>query len=170
MKPELRKIDTKEYWDARFAGNGDEWQQDAINQCLQHMQGVISLIPERYGFTALQGLTVLDVGCATGEGTALLRQHAAEAEGIDYSKFAIEIAQKRFPEIHFEVKSVFEITKDYDCIICNFVLRHLVARAEEGLRHLQKHCERLVVTANEQYGKPVYVLPALEGKIYVYEN
>jgi len=46
---------------------------------------------------------VLDVGCGTGYGTAILAHQARQVVGIDYSAAAIRFARRRYPKPDFQV-------------------------------------------------------------------
>lgn len=46
---------------------------------------------------------VVEVGCGSGQVSALLAGHGAKVTGIDLSPAMIEEARKRFPELHFDV-------------------------------------------------------------------
>ena len=63
----------------------------------------------------LTGLRVLCVGCGSGEECAEMKKRGArEVVGIDASSGLIEIARATYPEIHFEVCAMEDITYPVD--------------------------------------------------------
>ncbi len=52
------------------------------------------------------GADVLDCGCGTGYGTALLGEVAKSAFGIDISQQAVRFAKRRYSQVRFEVMNV----------------------------------------------------------------
>jgi SAM-dependent methyltransferase len=55
------------------------------------------------------GGPVADVGCGPGRITAQLREHGADAFGIDLSPAMIELARADFPGVRFEVGSMTDL-------------------------------------------------------------
>ncbi len=77
---------------------------------------------------------VVDVGCATGQFTELLRQSLPESAlrrvvGVDLSQTAIDRARKRHPHIEFRVAGLDELSRHFpgsaDLISCLEVLYYL---------------------------------------------
>ena len=77
---------------------------------------------------------VVDVGCATGEFTELLRRSLPESAGrrvvgVDVSQTAIERARKRHPQVEFRVAALDELSRHFpgsaDLISCLEVLYYL---------------------------------------------
>ena len=52
---------------------------------------------------------VLDVGCGTGYGSAILAQQARQVVGIDYSAAAIRFARRRYPKPDFRVMNAQDL-------------------------------------------------------------
>jgi len=75
-----------------------------------------------------RGVKVLDIGCAYGFMLKRFPNHFKKY-GLDVSKHAIEIAQKRHPEINFKVgeieKKLPYQTNFFDVVIINDVIEHL---------------------------------------------
>lgn len=94
------------------------------------------------------GDEVLDIGCSSGYGSAILG--AKKYTGIDYNKEIIEYANKNFgnDNTKFLYMNIYELLKTdffYDTIIASECLEHLTdgrAIAQE----LKKHCNTLYIT------------------------
>jgi GT2 family glycosyltransferase/glycosyltransferase involved in cell wall biosynthesis len=90
------------------------------------------------------GRSILDWGCAFGEGVSLLQASfpSAAVAGLDFSATAIAQARKRYPQARFVLSADGEIDETFDCIITSNCLEHFddpfeVARAHLRLcRHL----------------------------------
>ncbi|MBF7016051.1 class I SAM-dependent methyltransferase [Staphylococcus durrellii] len=67
---------------------------------------------------------ILDLGCGTGDLTHKIAQQGAIITGVDASPEMIMQAQKKYPEIHFEVAdaSTLSTLNQYDAIFSNAVL------------------------------------------------
>jgi 2-polyprenyl-3-methyl-5-hydroxy-6-metoxy-1,4-benzoquinol methylase len=101
--------------------------------------------------------SILDVGC--GEGITLsklkenkiLRQSSGQVgrrlEGIDYSKEAVEIANKNYPNLHILEGDIYKLKyKDnsFDLVICSEVLEHL-EDPQKALRELARVSRRYIL-------------------------
>ena len=78
---------------------------------------------------------VLDVGCGTGYGTALLRATARSATGIDISKQALRWARKQYPQVQFLEMNVEGM--DFPDASFDFVF------SSENFEHLRDHARHL---------------------------
>lgn len=89
---------SKRYWDRKLERLGDSWRDD-------HYYFVVDLLPRDEEFT------LLDVGCALGEGCVLLRERFPRARitGIDISDVGIRKARSRAGDIEYRV---LDITRD----------------------------------------------------------
>lgn len=75
-----------------------------------------------------RGKTVLDAGCGTGELTSLIAKRGAKkVVGVDYSKDAIEVAQKSWmaPNLEFFQQDINDIKEKFDVIVSLGTLEHL---------------------------------------------
>lgn len=101
---------------------------------------------ERLG-KPLNGLRALDVGCAKGYFTEALREQGFEAEGLDYSDVAIEIAEKLFPGCRFYCRDGFkpELEKSYDLIF----MKGFSGTNTHNLPFVKELCNRYLDHLNE---------------------
>lgn len=105
----------------------------------------------------LKAKTILDVGC--GEGFSLNKLHennvGEKLEGIDYSKEAISIGKKLFPNLSLKQGSIYNLPyKDntFDIVLSTEVLEHLEnpkKALQEILRVSKKYI--LVSVPNEPF-------------------
>lgn len=75
-----------------------------------------------YGFVAeiVEGQSVLDVGCGSGEGLKLLAARATYARGIDLDE------RLQRPDVNVEIKSVADMPdKSFDVVVCFDVIEHV---------------------------------------------
>lgn len=57
-----------------------------------------------------KGDNILDLGCGTGDLTHKIAQQGAIVTGVDASPEMVMQAQKKYPEIHFEVADATKLT------------------------------------------------------------
>lgn len=113
----------------------------------------------RYHFAALfaAGKSVLDAGCGTGYGTALLAEQAAEAAGFDISPDAISYARAHYPAARFlpgSANAFPAASNSVDLVTAFEVIEQLSdweALIEEAHRVLNQHGVFLVATPNKLY-------------------
>src|ERR1700731_3482883 len=83
------------------------------------------------------GLSILDVGCGPGYGSAAAAECGAKPIGLDFSEEMIGIAKKMFPNIEFREGDAQDLPfadASFDRVLANFAQPHLSdperARAE----------------------------------------
>lgn len=93
--------------------------------------------------------SILDVGC--GEGFTLNRLKGKgignKLEGVEYSKAAIELGHKMYPNIKIKQGNIYQLPyKDnsFDLVLCTEVLEHL-DKPEEGLKELVRVSKKYLV-------------------------
>jgi SAM-dependent methyltransferase len=87
---------------------------------------------------------VLDVGCGTGYGTAILAERAAQTIGIDNSNNAITFAKRRYPKVDFRHMNAQQLRfpdASFDLIFSSENFEHLPDQASHlrELRRVLKH-------------------------------
>ncbi len=113
---------------------------------------------------------VLDVGCGSGEGTAILAQTARTVTGVDVDPSMIELAgsNNSCGNVDFRVMDCASLdlpSADFDVVVCNALLEYLSdpdAFFREADRVLHLHGRIICGTKNlersltSRSGKPVY--------------
>jgi glycosyltransferase involved in cell wall biosynthesis/SAM-dependent methyltransferase len=141
-KPE---VNSRAYWDARF---GSDWDSaGGPEQSRQFMAMLLAYLPLDLDHEIRsQALSLLDCGCAQGDGTAVLaRAYPGSAvAGFDLSPAAIQEAARRYPGIDFFVQEFGRLDRRADVLVSSNCLEHL-REPVPALRRLLDHAERCVV-------------------------
>lgn len=123
------QINSKSYWDMRFNKN---WEScDGPWQTRFFYQVAVSNLPAWLIFQMKsQALTLVDWGCAQGDGVDVWASHlhAGRVAGVDFSAVAVQQAAARYPAIQFfhedwldEARSV---TNTFDVVFSSNTLEH----------------------------------------------
>jgi len=138
------QVNDIQWWNEEFASGNWENGIDGKQQTRYFMELLLlHLPPEVYRDLAKADLTILDWGCALGQGVDLLT-HAftsAKITGLDFAETAIIKAKQLFPEYEFRSSPLGE-GDCFDVIITSNVLEHYYdpfALIKEHLRHTQKY-------------------------------
>lgn len=100
--------------------------------------------------SAIQGKTVLDVGCGSGRLVETLRQNGFEAYGVDLRKSNNPYCYQGY------VQELFQHKPYFDTITCVHTLEH-IPHCDEMYHELRKHANRLIVIVPcQRYRKYVY--------------
>ncbi len=116
-------------------------------------------------YFSLENLSVLEVGCSTGN---LLNDIRAKRKvGIDYSPTTIEIARMQFPQIEFHVMAAEEISLDekFDLIILSNLIGY-VDDVQAVLQQLHKVCHehtKIIVTCHNHLWEPIFKIAEALG-------
>lgn len=111
----ITNTNSRRYWDKKLASYQDSWRDFPY-------ENILEFLPKDNAFS------LLDIGCALGDGCILLKKHFPDAHisGADFSKVAIEKARKRTGLVNFFVMDILKDSppKKYDYIILLSTLEH----------------------------------------------
>jgi trans-aconitate methyltransferase len=136
-------INTRQYWERYFE---NQWaDHDGPAQSRHFMAQLVSHLPApEIDWLVRQRPSVMDWGCATGDGTALLAALLPEAtvNGTDFAESAIAAARRRYPDIELICTPDGSIGRDYDVIVTSNCLEHFTDPLAVMSDHL-KRCRKL---------------------------
>lgn len=138
------------WWEAYFAPGGG-WE---TNGGRRQTRIFAQAFADRSGLAPGSSFSLLDVGCALGDGLEVLHRRfpLADLFGIDFSPMAIKRCQTELKGIaSFSVQDMLQLTHWYDIIFISNVLEHFIDFHQRA-RKLVMHCQRLyiMVPYNEQ--------------------
>ena len=145
------KINTDNYWDGRFS---TDWETfDGPRQSRFFARLAIEHLP-RWLFDQIrqQSLSVVDWGCAQGDGTDCLASHidARQLTGVDFSPVAVAQASERYPTLQFLNENWLEgeqaTARQFDIVFSSNTLEHFHA-PYEILQTLAQRAGKAVVLA-----------------------
>ncbi len=134
---------TPAWWEDYFL-SGKWSEKGGVRQSVVHMRAVLKVLADNN--IEVIDKEVLDVGCATGEGTEVLYKAGASVIGADFCAQTIEINRRKYEYIGFIHADIREIRGWYDIIIANHILEHMGTETEIILRALKTVCDVLVVS------------------------
>ncbi|HXG95307.1 MAG TPA: class I SAM-dependent methyltransferase [Blastocatellia bacterium] len=101
---------------------------DIYHSCFNYSRHRLDALLERYLPERGDGLSLLDVGCGTGNHMARLRERGFQVAGVDGSESMLEHARANNPgaEIHrADVEAIPFADASFDFVLCIEVLRYL---------------------------------------------
>jgi SAM-dependent methyltransferase len=108
------------------------------------------LLERYFSFIIPEGKRVIEIGC--GSGDLLHAVKPAYGLGIDFAPEMLEIAQKKYPELHFAVDDVEELqtTETFDYIILSDMMGSLWD-AQKAIHNVRKLCHQQTRVVISQY-------------------
>jgi hypothetical protein len=96
--------------------------------------------------------TALDAGCAIGLLVEALRDRGVEAEGVDFSEFAVNHSREDIRQ-YLTVGSITEpLTKRYDLITCFEVVEHMPRQdADRAIASLCSFTDEIILTSTPMH-------------------
>lgn len=142
MQP-VHKMNSEAWWNDYFR---EHWDQNNGRQQTHHfMLRLLEQLdaPEIHLLTQ-SGTTVLDWGCAYGQGTDLISRAfgAATVSGLDFSQEAIDTASGLYPNLEFICSD--HIPRKFDAVFVSNCLEHF----DDPLQWMHdqiEHCEKIYV-------------------------
>ena len=130
-------VNTPKRADKRITKKGGDWsgRNKYYDSLLEHIPRGVK--------------TVLDVGCAAGDGCVHIKSKLpqVEIEGCDWSKVSLRYARKKTNKIKFFCLDITkgEIRGNYDCIILSHIIEHLTEYDQAIIKCL-KRCKTLIIS------------------------
>ena len=138
-------MNSRAFWEQYFE---DEWgANDGPSQSRHFMLQLLSHLPSpELQWLLESSVSILDWGCATGEGTDILRGLFPNSEvcGLDFAKLAIDEAERRHPQTTFVWAADGEIQHQFDVILSSNCLEHFEDPLAIARDHLA-HCRSLYI-------------------------
>lgn len=112
--------------------------------------GTGDISQEVLGEVSWDGLSVLEIGCGTGETAYGMALAGAKVLAIDYAESAIDVARKKYqhPQLQYVVGDLNEVQGTYDVIVMQEVIEH-VEDPRATLSRLKGHLDNsghLIIT------------------------
>ncbi len=146
------------------------WNQREYYRVAEKASEDTNYLPYQFlGRLASKAKRILDLGCGEGTRLALLRTKG-ERYGVDISKTAIKIAQRKFPKIKFlrgDIENLPFTARLFDLVYSMFVLEH-TENPEKVLREAARVLAKggFLLLAAPNYGSPNRRSPnSKEGKL-----
>jgi Methyltransferase domain len=131
-------INSLEWWDSYFEA---QWEHNHGREQTRHfMSELLNYLPAReYQWISSAKRTILDWGCALGEGVDVLHFAfpASEVSGLDFSRTAIDKARAAYPRHRFLWAEDGSIRSDYDVIVTSNCLEHFPDPFAVAARHVE---------------------------------
>lgn len=141
----MSDVNTSQYWDGRFA---TDWETfGGRTQSRVFMDLILENLPRTvHDEIAHRRLSILDAGCAEGDGTALLAETLAgcDVAGFDFSSVAVGKACKNYPGVEFFVSRFEDLDRATGVMVSSNCLEH-VPNAMQTLRALARRTERYLI-------------------------
>ncbi len=119
-------LNSKEYWDCRFKSN--DWQRhQGDEQTLHFYTLLVNCLPESIQDEInVQKYSVVDFGCAQGEGTEFFATSlpSADVTGVDISEDGIEIAKRKNKKASFLATDLTKYNGFWDVLISSNTMEH----------------------------------------------
>ena len=135
----MNPFNSKEYWNNRFSSG--TWEENGgLEQTAYFARIACSLLPDFVKLDLLKNhWTIVDVGCAEGEASALLAEQFPDCRlvGQDFSEEAIQKAREKYPFCDFAAADVYQKILPGDVVFSSNTLEHL----EDPLLVMKRMCE-----------------------------
>lgn len=139
-------INSKEYWNERFS-TGDWEEKQGREQSLFFYRLALELFP-RWLKEDIEknNLSLLDLGCAEGEGVQLFGESLKSSNicGTDISAAALERARKYYPGHRFFESDINELSESFDVIFSSNTLEHF-ENPSAVIKNILPHCKKYFI-------------------------
>jgi 2-polyprenyl-3-methyl-5-hydroxy-6-metoxy-1,4-benzoquinol methylase/glycosyltransferase involved in cell wall biosynthesis len=120
-----REINSKKYWEEHFKTKLETYREKKRTEYF--MQLIIENLPENVKkYIDNRDISILDWGCALGQGVNLLQNRFpnAKVKGLDFSETAIKKAKSEYSDLNFTSESLSELNEKFSVITCSNCLEH----------------------------------------------
>jgi len=155
----MNNTNSVDWWNEYFK---ETWEYyDGPKQTEYFMNHLLSNLPDHLIALLDKEKSILDWGCAMGQGTAILTKKFPRSSvvGMDFSQVAIERAKVEYPEGSFLSEEIEKSERNYDVIITSNCLEHF----DDPIEILNKHLEY----TDEYY---ILLVPYEEEPLSEYHN
>lgn len=124
----METVNSKTYWDCRF--QNQDWKKNCGPEQTEYFTRLFLENAPQWliRYIRQNELSVLDLGCAEGDGTKILNGvWPGQVQGGDFSEAAVAEAVKKFPEVPFGIQDLFCLAGDWDVIFLSNVIEHFEA-------------------------------------------
>src|SRR6266487_3598230 len=145
MRQNPYPVNSREWWEEYFV---EDWDAHGGGDQTYHFMERLLLelpAPER-AFLRSTPVSILDWGCAFGEGVELLARSFPQSQitGLDFASRAVEQARLRHPNQQFVQTEHGEIPGEFDVILTSNCLEHFENPLETLRTHLTS-CKTLYI-------------------------
>ena len=147
----ITRINSENYWDGRFSADWESCEGPRQSRFFSRLtlENLPSWLIEKI---RVQSLTLVDWGCAQGDGTDVWASYISSQQltGVDFSAIAIEQASNRYPSIRFLNENWLEKSTEnnnsYDIVFSSNTLEHF-SQPYEVLDILGARAKKAVILA-----------------------
>ncbi|MDR1663602.1 MAG: class I SAM-dependent methyltransferase [Clostridiales bacterium] len=119
------EMNSKEYWERRFAEK--DWENSSGRQQSAYFARLFAQNAPEWLTRYVNGgnYSVVDLGCAEGDGTAVLTEiFTGAVSGIDFSESAVRTAKTLYPRLSFAAEDIRNLSGGGDVAFISNVLEH----------------------------------------------
>ena len=138
----IKNINTKSYWDNRFA-SGDLENKNGRLQTRLFAESQVEHLNLSKDFEG----TILDFGCGLGDAMPVYLKHFPKSKliGIDHSAAAIDLCLKNYKDISSFICGNLDDIPNVDVIIASNVMEHISDDKKIISKMLSKCCELYII-------------------------
>lgn len=148
-------INLKEYWEKRFSEK--DWENSSGRQQTSFFYNLlVEVLPQWLISDFIHNkMSIADLGCAEGQGTAVLSSRfGANASGFDAFPSDIETARKLYGDIAFQVLDLLHMSKSFNVRVISIVLEHFASpfdKAKEVVKNTANYLTLMLQFEEEQF-------------------
>ncbi len=155
IQKKRKKIFEEDYFEGYYQGIGD-FSLERDKELRNWFNGMLAYINRYYPIKNGRGKKLIEFGSATGAAANLLADYGFRVSATDFSNYAVNLAQKHYPDITFTVHDIqkqFIKETDFDVAVAFDVIEH-VKHPEEALSSIYKILKKggtIILTTPNDY-------------------